>query len=151
MLLPSPPGAFKRIDRRGYAAILAHVANADTILKPEELAAFESRLGRMLIHPEVRKEFRKFLRMQMNLDELCADLDQITLRYALRDSIYMAKIDGELHPTEVDVIRKLAQMADIDDDLLREISEWVDQGLNWMAHGRRLIEVPLEDDDFLDG
>jgi len=54
---PSHPDAFLAVNRDDYMTILAIIANADNVLKEEEMSFFESRMARMLINPKLRSQF----------------------------------------------------------------------------------------------
>ena len=110
------------------------------------MAFFESRMARMLVNPKLRSQFRDLLRNDYDVEETIKDMDQRTLRLALRDGIFLAASDGEIHPAEVRTIRIVAQHADIDDKRLEEIWSWVKQGLEWMATGPTLLEISLPDE-----
>ena len=143
---PSHPDAFLALDRDDYMTVLAIIANADEVLRQEEMAFFESRMARMLVNPKLRSQFRDLLRNDYDVEETIKDMDQRTLRLALRDGIFLAASDGEIHPAEVRTIRIVAQHADIDDKRLEEIWSWVKQGLEWMATGPTLLEISLPDE-----
>ncbi len=143
---PSHPDAFLAVDLDDYMTVLAIIANADSILRPEEMAFYESRMARMLINPKLRVQFRALLRQEFNIKETIADMDIRTLRLSLRDGIFLAAADGEIHPSEVDAIRIIADQAGVDSDRLHEMWEWVRDGMEWMAQGPRLLELPLKDD-----
>jgi DnaJ-domain-containing protein 1 len=74
-------------------------------------------------------------------------MDEKTLRLALRDGIFLAAADGEVHPSEVETIRIVAKYAGVDSDRLKEIWTWVQDGLEWMSTGPSLLEVSLRDKD----
>jgi hypothetical protein len=142
---PSHPDAFLAVDLDDYMTVLAIIANADSILRPEEMAFYESRMARMLINPKLRSQMRELLRNDYDVEETIKGMDQRTLRLALRDGIFLAAADGEVHPTEVEAIRIVAKYAEVDQDRLAEIWGWVKEGLEWMANGPSLLEIPLRD------
>ena len=146
MMKPSAPDAFADIDMDDYMTVLSIIANADSVLRPEEMSFFEWRMGRMLINPKLRVRFRALLRLEFDIEETIADMDIRTLRLSLRDGIFLAAADGEIHPSEVDAIRIIADQAGVDSDRLHEMWEWVRDGMEWMAQGPRLLELPLKDD-----
>ena len=144
---PSHPDAFLAVNRDDYMTILAIIANADNVLKEEEMSFFESRMARMLINPKLRSQFRDLLRNEYDVEETVKGMDKKTLRLALRDGIFLAAADGEVHPSEVEAIRIIAKYADIDSERLKEIWTWVQEGLEWMSSGPSLLEVALRDKD----
>ena len=146
LLKPSAPEAFDNIDTDQYLTVLAIIANADTILRPEEMAFFESRMARMLINPQMRSRFRQFLKLEYDVDKTVRRMDKRTLRLALRDGIFLAASDGEIHPAEIETVKIIAHHAEVSDERLQEIWTWVKEGITWMSHGPRLTEVPMYDE-----
>jgi hypothetical protein len=143
---PSAPRAFDTIDTDQYLTVLAIIASADTVLRPEEMAFFESRMARMLINPQMRSRFRRFLKLEYDVDKTVRGMDKRTLRLALRDGIFLAASDGEVHPAEVEAVKTIAYHAGVSDDRLQEIWKWVKDGITWMSQGPRLTEVPMYDE-----
>ena len=146
LLKPSAPGAFDTIDTDHYLTVLAIIANADTVLRPEEMAFFESRMARMLINPQMRIRFRQLLKHEFDVDKAVRKMDKRTLRLALRDGIFLAASDGEVHPAEVEAVKTIAHHAEVSDERLKEIWAWVKEGITWMSNGPRLTEVPMFDE-----
>ena len=146
LLKPSAPEAFDNIDTDQYLTVLAIIANADTILRPEEMAFFESRMARMLINPQMRSRFRQLLKHEFDVDKTVRKMDKRTLRLALRDGIFLAASDGEIHPAEVETVKIIAHHAEVSDERLQEIWAWVKEGITWMSNGPRLTEVPMYDE-----
>ena len=140
---PSHPDTFLAVNRDDYMTVLSIIANADNVLKEEEMSFFESRMARMLINPKLRTQFRNLLRQEFDVEKTVKHMDQKTLRLALRDGIFLAASDGEVHPSEVETIRIIAKYAKIDNARLKEIWNWVQNGLEWMASGPSLLEVSL--------
>jgi len=87
------------------------------------------------------------LRNEYDVEETVKGMDKKTLRLALRDGIFLAAADGEVHPSEVEAIRIVAKYADVDSERLKEIWTWVQEGLEWMSSGPSLLEVALRDKD----
>ena len=125
MMKPSHPDAFLSVNRDDYMTVLAIIANADNVLREEEMSFFESRMARMLINPKLRTQFRDLLRNEYDVEETIKDMDPKTLRLALRDGIFLAASDGEVHPSEVETIMIVAQYAGVDSARLKEIWSWV--------------------------
>jgi len=146
LMKPSAPRAFDTIDTDQYLTVLAIIASADTVLRPEEMAFFESRMARMLINPQMRSRFRRFLKLEYDVDKTVRSMDKRTLRLALRDGIFLAASDGEVHPAEVEAVKTIAHHAGVSDDRLQEIWKWVKDGITWMSQGPRLTEDPMYDE-----
>ena len=136
---------FKGLDKEAYTKVLALVAMADGVLKEEEVAYYESRMGDILVHPDARKQYRKFLRLHFTIEEVIRNVDKRTLLYALRDSIMMAKIDGVVHDNELQRVMSIAESAGVSKQKMDELSNWVDKGIKWMKKGDKLVLVPLDD------
>ena len=73
MMKPSAPEAFDAIDMDDYMTVLAIIANADAVLRPEEMSFFEWRMGRMLVNPKLRVQFRALLRQEFDIEETIAE------------------------------------------------------------------------------
>ena len=116
------------------------------MLRAEEMAFFESRMARMLINPQMRSRFRQLLKLEYDVDKTVRKMDQRTLRLALRDGIFLAASDGEIHPAEIEAVKTIAHHAGVSDERLQEIWNWVQEGINWMSQGPRLTEVPIHDE-----
>ncbi len=144
---PSHPDAFLVVNRDDYMTVLAIIANADNILRDEEMSFFESRMARMLINPKLRTQFRNLLRNEYNVEVTVHKMDKKTLRLALRDGIFLAAADGEVHPSEIAAIKIIAKYAGIDKERLKEIWAWVREGLEWMSTGPSLLEIALDESD----
>ena len=137
--------AFNGLDKEAYTKVLALVAMADGVLKEEEVALYESRMGDILVHPDSRKQYRKFLRLHFTVEEVIENVDKRTLLYALRDSIMMAKIDGVVHKNELQRVMSIAEKAGVSESKMDELTKWVDAGIMWMKRGDKIVLVPLND------
>ncbi len=47
------------------------------------------------------------------------------------DADNVAAVDGDYDATELEVIRQLAAGAEVEDNTLKEIFDWVNSGLEW--------------------
>ena len=144
---PSHPDAFLAVNRDDYMTVLAIIANADNVLREEEMSFFESRMARMLINPRLRTQFRNLLRNEYDVEETVKKMDKKTLRLALRDGIFLAAADGEVHSAEIAAIKIIAKYAGVDKERLKEIWAWVRDGLEWMSTGPSLLEIALDESD----
>jgi hypothetical protein len=75
------------------------------------------------------------------MDELLIAIDPALIKFALRDAALVAAIDGEYDETELELINQLATAAEIDDNTLKEIFDWVSSGLLW--HNQSLAILGL--------
>ncbi len=139
--------SFEDIDKEAYVKILALVAMADGVVVKEEYALLESRLGHILVHPSIRDDYRKFIRMQFTVDEVLAGVDRRTLMYALRDAVLMARIDGHFHENEIENVMRIADAADVPRSRIKEIDKWAKRGIRWMSDGDLLATIPLDAPD----
>ncbi len=139
--------SYGAIDKEAYARILAHVAMADGVVVKEEYALLEGQLGLILVHPTVREHYRRFIKMQFTVEEVTKGVDRRTLMYALRDSVLMARIDDNFHEAEIESVMGIAAAADVSRERIREIDEWVKQGIRWIHSGDMLSTIPLDEDE----
>jgi uncharacterized tellurite resistance protein B-like protein len=137
---------FSGIDKEAYIKSLALVAMADGILTEEEKSLYESRMGDILVHPNLRDKYRRFLSGHFTTaDVIIGNVNKRTLLYALRDSIMMAKIDGVVHEAELKRVNIIAEKAGIGEAKIEEMEKWVDEGIKWMTEGNNLVRLPLDD------
>jgi hypothetical protein len=130
-LFTDPLGDCSPSDKRIYASILVLVASADGELVREEFCAIESLMGRILIHPEVRIDIRNLLNDPPDLDELLTTIDSSLIKFVLRDAALVAAVDGDYDAAELKLIKRLATAAEVNDNTLKEIFDWVNSGLTW--------------------
>ena len=135
--------SYERIDTKAYARILALVAMADGVLKEEEVSLYEERLGHLLVPPNIRTHYRKFLLHHFDNLDIVQGVDQRTLLYALRDALWMARIDGELHDHERERVLLIGKLAGVSENKMRALDAWVKEGLEWMERGDALTFIPL--------
>ena len=65
------------------------------------------------------------------LDELLMSIDPSLIKFVLRDAALVAAVDGAYDAAEMKMIRQLAAAAEVEDDTLKEIFDWVNSGLEW--------------------
>jgi hypothetical protein len=130
-LFTDPLGDCSPNDKIIYASILVLIASADGELVREEFCAIEALMGRILIHPEVRIDIRNLLNDPPDLDELLMTIDSSLIKFVLRDAALVAAVDGAYDAAELKVIRQLAAAAEVEDNTLKEIFDWVNSGLEW--------------------
>jgi len=75
------------------------------------------------------------------MDELLIAIDPSLIKYALRDAALVAAIDGEYDELELELINQLAAAADVDDETLKEIFDWVNSGLLWHNKSLTILEI----------
>ena len=137
--------SYERIDTKSYARILALIAMADGVLKEEEVSLYEQRLGHLLVPPKIRDHYRKFLRHHFDNIDVVKGVDQRTLLFALRDALWMARIDGELHDHERERVLMLGDVAGVSEKKMKVLDAWVKEGIEWMKRGDDLTFIPLRE------
>ena len=140
-LFTDPLGDCSPNDKIIYASILVLIASADGELVREEFCAIEALMGRILIHPEVRVDIRNLLTDPPDMDELLIAIDPSLIKFALRDAALVAAIDGEYDESELELINQLASAAEVDDETLKEIFDWVNSGLIWHNQSLAILEL----------
>ncbi|MCS5533215.1 MAG: hypothetical protein NZ736_03025 [Candidatus Poseidoniaceae archaeon] len=140
-MFTDPLGDCSPNDKIIYASILVLIASADGELVREEFCAIEALMGRILIHPEVRVDIRNLLTDPPDMDELLIAIDPSLIKFALRDAALVAAIDGEYDETELELINQLASAAEVDDETLKEIFDWVNSGLIWHNQSLAILEL----------
>lgn len=137
--------AFNHLDKEAYAKILALVAMADGVLREEEVALYEARMGHILVPPKVRDHYRKFLRLHFTVNEVVKGVDKRTLLYALRDALWMARIDWDFHERERERVISIGEAAGVSRERMKILDEWVKEGMDWMKRGDTLTLIPLDE------
>ena len=129
-------------ERARYADLLVLIAAADGELVREEIQLLEGFMGRAMVHPEARTSIRKGLFDTNRLSNLLKNAEQETLRYVLRDGVLLAAADGDYDRRELRILKKIAAAAEMGDDELKALFDWVSSGWKWHADGIRLAKLP---------
>ena len=132
-------------ERARYADLLVLIAAADGELVREEIQLLESFMGIAMVHPEARTSIRQGLFDTNRLSNLLKNADVETLRYALRDGVLLAAADGDYDRRELRILKKIASAADVEENELKAIFDWVSVGWDWHAKGIRLAKLSAED------
>jgi len=141
LMLPDILHELSTEDRFSYAKLLAHLSRIDGELTFEEMALFESRLGTAMLPPTMRKEIRKYLKQPPSLESSLKDMSQKAGRLALRDSVLMSAIDGEIDDEELETLYIIAEKFDMDKSSITLLVEWCQRGWTWMKEGLELLEL----------
>jgi uncharacterized tellurite resistance protein B-like protein len=133
--------------RKRHANLLIIIAGADGELVREEIAAIESAMGLMMIHPNVRTELRSQFADPINLDLLLKEMDAAELRLALKNGAIVAAVDGEYDNNEILLLKKIAATAGVSDARLKQLLNWVRNMWKLEAKGRQIVGSPMQGDD----
>lgn len=118
-------------ERSRYADLLVLIAAADGELVREEIQVLEGLMGRAMVHPEARTSIRKGLHDPHRLSNLLKNAEVQTLRFVLRDGALLAAADGDYDRREVRILKQIAKEAEISNDELKQIFDWVSSGWEW--------------------
>ena len=118
-------------ERSRYADLLVLIAAADGELVREEIQVLEGLMGRAMVHPEARTSNRKGLHDPHRLSNLLKNAEVQTLRFVLRDGALLAAADGDYDKREVRILKQIAKEAEISNDELKQIFDWVSSGWEW--------------------
>ena len=129
-------------ERARYADLLVLIAAADGELVREEIQLLEGFMGRAMVHPEARTSIRQGLFDTNRLTNLLKNAEQETLRYVLRDGVLLAAADGDYDRRELRILKKIAAAAEIGEDELKSLFDWVSRGWEWHADGINLAKLP---------
>ncbi len=141
LMLPDLLHELSTEDRFSYAKLLAHLSRIDGELTFEEMALFESRLGTAMLPPTMRKQIRQYLKQPPSLESALNDMSQKAGRLALRDSVLMSAIDGEIDDDELETLYIIADKFDMDKSSITLLVEWCQRGWAWMKEGLELLEL----------
>jgi tellurite resistance protein len=118
-------------ERSRYADLLVLIAAADGELVREEIQVLEGLMGRAMVHPEARTSIRKGLHDPHRLSNLLKNAEVQTLRFVLRDGALLAAADGDYDRREVRILKQIAKEAEISNEELKQIFDWVSSGWEW--------------------
>ena len=133
-------------ERARYADLLVLIAAADGELVREEIQLLEGFMGRAMVHPEARTSIRQGLYDTNRLANLLKNAEVETLRYALRDGILLAAADGDYDRRELRILKKIASTAEVSEEKLKALFDWVSTGWEWHANGVLLAKLPARND-----
>ena len=128
-------------ERSRYADLLVLIAAADGELVREEIQVLEGLMGRAMVHPEARTSIRKGLHDPHRLSNLLKNAEVQTLRFVLRDGALLAAADGDYDRREVKILKQIAKKAEISNDELKQVFDWVSNGWEWHQTASSVLNV----------
>ncbi len=146
-MLPDALLSLSEEQRRKIACVLVLVAAADGTLVREEMAAIESAMGAMMLHPTSRDEVRQLLVEPPELEVLLEGMEPAAARLALRDGAILASVDGDYDEAELWALRSIASAGGLSEKELSGVLDWVNSCWKKGAEGRSLIAVPIPGDE----
>lgn len=132
-------------ERSRYADLLVLIAAADGELVREEIQVLEGLMGRAMVHPEARTSIRKGLHDPHRLSNLLKNAEVQTLRFVLRDGALLAAADGDYDKREVRILKQIAKKAEISNDELKQIFDWVSSGWEWHQTASSVLNLSASD------
>ena len=137
-------------ERSRYADLLVLIAAADGELVREEIQVLEGLMGRAMVHPEARTSIRKGLHDPHRLSNLLKNAEVQTLRFVLRDGALLAAADGDYDKREVRILKQIAKNAEISNDELKEIFDWVSKGWEWHETASSVLNLSASEQNTLE-
>ena len=114
-------------ERLAHAQLMVAVASVDGELVQEELIMIESIMGKSMLHPEMRVDVRNTLNHPTEVGKCMDILSNAGKKLALRDAVLVSACDGEYDKKEIRIIKKIAQIAEVDTETLSQIYQWVEE------------------------
>ena len=114
-------------ERLAHAQLMVAVASIDGELVLEELAMIESIMGKSMLHPEMRVDVRNTLNHPVEIEKCMEILSEVGQKLALRDAVLVSACDGDYDKKEIKMIKKIAKMAGVEQDMLSKIYQWVEE------------------------
>jgi len=108
------------------------VASIDGELVLEELAMIESIMGKSMLHPEMRVDVRNTLNHPVEIEKCMEILSEVGQKLALRDAVLVSACDGDYDKKEIKMIKRIAKIAGVEQDVLSKIYQWV--GEYWQLY-----------------
>ncbi len=137
-------------ERSRYADLLVLIAAADGELVREEIQVLEGLMGRAMVHPEARTSIRKGLHDPHRLSNLLKNAEVQTLRFVLRDGALLAAADGDYDKREVRILKQIAKNAEISNDELKQIFDWVSEGWEWHETASSVLNLSASEQNTLE-
>ena len=137
-------------ERSRYADLLVLIAAADGELVREEIQVLEGLMGRAMVHPEARASIRKGLHDPHRLSNLLKNAEVQTLRFVLRDGALLAAADGDYDKREVRILKQIAKNAEISNDELKQIFDWVSNGWEWHQTASSVLNLSASQQNTLE-
>ena len=137
-------------ERSRYADLLVLIAAADGELVREEIQVLEGLMGRAMVHPEARTSIRKGLHDPHRLSNLLKNAEVQTLRFVLRDGALLAAADGDYDKREVTILKQIAKNAEISNDELKQIFDWVSKGWEWHETASSVLNLSASEQNTLE-
>ena len=113
-------------ERLAHAQLMVAVASVDGELVQEELVMIESLMGKSMLHPEMRVDVRNTLNHPLEMEKCMEILSNSGQKMALRDAVLVSACDGEYDKKEIRIIKKIAEIAEVDTETLSNIYQWVE-------------------------
>ena len=113
-------------ERLAHAQLMVAVASVDGELVQEELVMIESLMGKSMLHPEMRVDVRNTLNHPLQIEKCMEILSNSGQKMALRDAVLVSACDGEYDKKEIRIIKKIAEIAEVDTETLSKIYQWVE-------------------------
>jgi hypothetical protein len=98
-------------------------------------------MGRAMVHPEARTSIRKGLHDTHRLSNLLKNAEVQTLRFVLRDGALLAAADGDYDKREVKILKQIAKKAEVSNDELKEVFDWVSKGWEWHQSASSVLNL----------
>lgn len=127
LLFPDLVNGLTIEERLAHAQLMVAVASVDGELVQEELIMIESIMGKSMLHPEMRVDVRNTLNHPLEVDKCMDILSNAGQKLALRDAVLVSACDGEYDKKEIRIIKKIAQIAEVDTETLSQIYQWVEE------------------------
>ena len=127
LLFPDLVNGLTIEERLAHAQLMVAVASVDGELVQEELIMIESIMGKSMLHPEMRVDVRNTLSHPLEVDKCMDILSNAGQKLALRDAVLVSACDGEYDKKEIRIIKKIAEIAEVDTETLSQIYQWVEE------------------------
>ena len=87
----------------------------------------------------MRKQIRQYLKQPPSLESALKDMSQKAGRLALRDSVLMSAIDGEIDDDELETLYAIADKFGMDKGSITSLVDWCQRGWAWMKEGLDIL------------
>jgi len=118
------------------------LAKVDGVISPEERQYFMAAACSMGVSDEQMEEIRHCMDSHEDIHVQFNTFVEKVLFF--REAIQLCAVDGEYTEPEKTMIKTMANTLSVPDSIIREIEDWVEEGMIWKKHGDNLVEKYME-------
>ena len=128
-------------DRAAFAKIMAYLAQIDQEVTLEEKQAIDDMIYAWRLDENSIFEIYEILEKGASIESLLGQLKNKKSKYLLiQELITLSNIDGNYGKNEKAAIDKIASELHVSNKRVKELEQWVSDGMKWRKRGIKLIQ-----------